>query len=184
MWEVTHNPWYILQTISRTRLEEAANDREFVELLEAHVTARHEILSAPTWFEQTYPKTAGALEAQEISNTPERGHSVPAGRHRYSARFPGHLPESRTVLWAPPQRLPLAHSVRMPTQQGIRPERALPILQRGIGHSRGATFSRLRATWAYPFGVGLLWQRVTSAKPSTHMRTNESIPSTTRANSP
>jgi starch phosphorylase len=55
LWEVTGNPLHILQTISRTRLEEAAADPEFLQLLDRHTAARRAALEAPTWFEEAYP---------------------------------------------------------------------------------------------------------------------------------
>jgi starch phosphorylase len=58
LWEVTGNPWHILQTISRTRLEEAAADPAFLALVEHHVSARHEALKARTWFEDKYAATS------------------------------------------------------------------------------------------------------------------------------
>ena len=50
VWERTHSPWHILQTVSRTRLEQFARDREFVELLRTHMDARDETLNAPSWY--------------------------------------------------------------------------------------------------------------------------------------
>ncbi|OFW61887.1 MAG: alpha-glucan phosphorylase, partial [Actinobacteria bacterium RBG_16_64_13] len=58
LWEVTHNPWHILQTIAQTRLSEVASDPEFIELLDRHLDKRREILEAPSWFEKTYPEAA------------------------------------------------------------------------------------------------------------------------------
>ena len=55
LWEATHNPWHILQTISQTRLEDAAVDHDFLALLDRHVAARRETLETPTWFAQDYP---------------------------------------------------------------------------------------------------------------------------------
>jgi starch phosphorylase len=54
LWEVTGNPWHILQTIAQTRLEEAAADPEFLELLRHHLAARENVLKASSWFEQKY----------------------------------------------------------------------------------------------------------------------------------
>lgn len=58
LWEVTRNPWYILQSMSRSRLEEVATDRDFVRLLERHLETRVEALTRPTWFETNYPESA------------------------------------------------------------------------------------------------------------------------------
>src|SRR5665647_2108196 len=53
VWERTHSPWHILQTIARTRLEKFARDEEFLELLHRHVDERARTLSAPSWYAQT-----------------------------------------------------------------------------------------------------------------------------------
>jgi glycogen phosphorylase len=50
VWERTHSPWHILQTAARTRLDEAARDEEFVELVRQHVDERVRTLSAPSWY--------------------------------------------------------------------------------------------------------------------------------------
>ncbi len=55
LWETTANPWHILQTVAQTRLQEAADDPEFVALLEHHLRDRSRALKAPSWFEKTFP---------------------------------------------------------------------------------------------------------------------------------
>jgi starch phosphorylase len=60
LWDTTHNPWHILQTVSQTRLTEAAADPEFVMALDQHVAARRSSLEAMSWFEKTYPEAASA----------------------------------------------------------------------------------------------------------------------------
>jgi glycogen phosphorylase len=52
LWEITHNPWHMLQTISQTRLEELAADKAFLELLNHHLLNRRETLDAPSWFSE------------------------------------------------------------------------------------------------------------------------------------
>jgi starch phosphorylase len=58
LWEVTGNPWHILQTVGQTRLEEAAADPEFTESLEHHLTERQKALEAAPWFQQNYPSSS------------------------------------------------------------------------------------------------------------------------------
>jgi starch phosphorylase len=50
VWDRTHSPWHILQTISQTRLEAFAKDEEFVALVRRHVEERIRTLSAPSWY--------------------------------------------------------------------------------------------------------------------------------------
>jgi starch phosphorylase len=52
LWDTTHNPWHILQTVSRKRLEKITQDRAFMEALDRHVEARRESLEARSWFDR------------------------------------------------------------------------------------------------------------------------------------
>src|SRR5690348_12748260 len=55
LWELTHNPWVILQTISREKLDRAKSDPEFRGLLERIAAQREEELSTPRWFSSAHP---------------------------------------------------------------------------------------------------------------------------------
>ncbi|MBN1630325.1 MAG: alpha-glucan family phosphorylase, partial [Thermoleophilia bacterium] len=55
LWDVTGNPWHILRTISQTRLEEAAADPEFLDLVGLHTAARREELATTPWFARMHP---------------------------------------------------------------------------------------------------------------------------------
>ena len=55
MWNLTGNPWLILQTVSRTRLEALKSDARFRELMDKYVTAHREFLQTIRWFQQAYP---------------------------------------------------------------------------------------------------------------------------------
>ena len=55
-WEVTANPWLILQTVSQRRLEELAGDTPFVREIEAAAAERGEYLRNPGWYGRTYPE--------------------------------------------------------------------------------------------------------------------------------
>ncbi len=63
LWDVTHNPWLLLQTISQTRLEEFARDPDFRKLLHHHLASRRETLEARTWFQESYPSSAEGASA-------------------------------------------------------------------------------------------------------------------------
>jgi glycogen phosphorylase len=56
LWALTHNPWVILQTVSRDRLTRLATDPAFRQTVEALYRARREAVEAPAWFQQTYPQ--------------------------------------------------------------------------------------------------------------------------------
>jgi starch phosphorylase len=57
LWELTRNPWLVLQTVSRSRLEQALVDpvlrQQGIELLRA----KREAERSPSWFAQTHPKS-------------------------------------------------------------------------------------------------------------------------------
>lgn len=58
LWELTQNPWVILQTVSRDRLEGHLADPAFREKLEGLLSANEQAFSAPSWFQQNHPKAA------------------------------------------------------------------------------------------------------------------------------
>ena len=50
LWDLTQNPWVVLQTVSRERLEGAMKDATFRKSVDEIVSARLKSLQAPTWF--------------------------------------------------------------------------------------------------------------------------------------
>jgi starch phosphorylase len=57
LWEGTHNPWVVLQTVSRDQIERVLADPEFRKSVEALLRARRDVADAPAWFQQTYPRS-------------------------------------------------------------------------------------------------------------------------------
>ena len=57
LWELTQNPWGILQTISRDRIESALADPGFRKRVDDLVQARRQATEAPAWYQQTYPRS-------------------------------------------------------------------------------------------------------------------------------
>jgi len=53
-WELTRNPYYILESASRARLEEVAGDPSFREELPRWLAQRQEYLGDPGWFGQSH----------------------------------------------------------------------------------------------------------------------------------
>ncbi len=58
LWQITHNPWVILQTASRERIEQALADPAFRKNAEDLVAASREAREAPAWFQQCHPQCA------------------------------------------------------------------------------------------------------------------------------
>ena len=58
LWELTHNPWVVLQTVSREKLQRVLTDPAFRRNVDNLVQARRDAAEAPAWFQQTYPQSA------------------------------------------------------------------------------------------------------------------------------
>jgi starch phosphorylase len=57
LWELTHNPWVVLQTASRDKLERIWADPAFPKNVDDLLRARRDAAEAPAWFQQTYPQS-------------------------------------------------------------------------------------------------------------------------------
>jgi starch phosphorylase len=55
LWDLTHNPWIVLQTISREQLKAVASDPNFQKLLADIDRDRLAAEKSPAWFQQTHP---------------------------------------------------------------------------------------------------------------------------------
>jgi starch phosphorylase len=56
LWDSTHNPWLILQTVSRDRLKGLLADEIFSEKLQALVQERRDAAAASSWFQENFPR--------------------------------------------------------------------------------------------------------------------------------
>lgn len=57
LWDFTHNPWAVLQTVSREKLQKVLDDADFRKILDDLVQERRDSAEAPAWFQKTYPQT-------------------------------------------------------------------------------------------------------------------------------
>ena len=55
LWELTHNPWVVLQTVSRDQIERVLDDPAFRKHVNDLVQTRRDAAVAPAWFQHTYP---------------------------------------------------------------------------------------------------------------------------------
>ncbi len=53
LWELTHNPWGVLQTVSRDQIERVSSDPVFRKRVDDLVQARRQAAEAPAWFQKT-----------------------------------------------------------------------------------------------------------------------------------
>ncbi len=57
LWELTHNPWVVLQTISRQKLQQELADPAFRRNIDELVQARRDTMEGPAWFQETHPRS-------------------------------------------------------------------------------------------------------------------------------
>lgn len=58
LWDLTHNPWIVLQTVSRERLRSAGADPDFQKLLASLHRDRRMAAQSEAWFQQAHPHPA------------------------------------------------------------------------------------------------------------------------------
>ena len=54
LWELTHNPWGVLQTVSRDQIERVATDPIIRQRIDDLVHNRRQATEAPAWFQHTH----------------------------------------------------------------------------------------------------------------------------------
>jgi len=55
LWDNTHNPWIVLQTVSRDQFQKVMTDSDFRMKVNALLQSKEEGNSRPGWFQQNYP---------------------------------------------------------------------------------------------------------------------------------
>jgi len=58
LWELTQNPWVVLQTASRDQIERVLADPVFRKNVDSLVEASRQAVAAPAWFQQNYPQSS------------------------------------------------------------------------------------------------------------------------------
>ncbi|MGD0574046.1 MAG: alpha-glucan family phosphorylase [Anaerolineales bacterium] len=69
LWELTHNPWVVLQTVSRDQIERASADPIFRKRVDDLVQAKRQAAEAPAWFQHNHsqaPLTGVAYFSMEF----------------------------------------------------------------------------------------------------------------------
>ncbi|WP_333872925.1 alpha-glucan family phosphorylase [Methylobacter sp.] len=57
LWEITRNPWVVLQTASRDRIEHVLADPAFRKDVEDLLQTKSQVAEAPAWFQQNHPQS-------------------------------------------------------------------------------------------------------------------------------
>lgn len=68
-WEITHNPWVVLQTVSRNRIERLLADPVFRNNVDGLVEASRRAAKALAWFQRKHsdaPLTCAAYFSMEL----------------------------------------------------------------------------------------------------------------------
>ena len=55
LWEITHNPWLVLQTVSRERLKQQMDDPGFRDKINNLIKKKEQAASSVAWFQQAHP---------------------------------------------------------------------------------------------------------------------------------
>lgn len=58
LWELTHNPWVVLQTVSREKLEAVLNEPEFRQILDDLLQKKRQQEQSETWFQKNHSQSA------------------------------------------------------------------------------------------------------------------------------
>jgi glycogen phosphorylase len=69
LWELTHNPWVVIQTVSRDQIERVSADPVFRKRVDDLVQAKRQEAQAPAWFQQNHlqaPLTSVAYFSMEF----------------------------------------------------------------------------------------------------------------------
>jgi starch phosphorylase len=57
LWELTQNPWVVLQTVSRDKLQRTLAEPAFRKNVDDLLQAKRQAAEAPAWFQQHYPQS-------------------------------------------------------------------------------------------------------------------------------
>jgi len=56
LWEITHNPWVVLQTVSRDRIKALLADPDFRKNVDDLLETRRKEIETPAWFQEHHPR--------------------------------------------------------------------------------------------------------------------------------
>jgi len=58
LWDITHSPWILLQTVSHDRLEKLMSDSLFRDKVKTLLQLKNQAETDPAWFQQIYPDSS------------------------------------------------------------------------------------------------------------------------------
>ncbi|MEO6754655.1 MAG: alpha-glucan family phosphorylase [Opitutus sp.] len=57
LWEMTQNPWVVLQTVARDKLKQVLADPKFRKMIDDLLQAKRQAAESPAWFQQQHPQS-------------------------------------------------------------------------------------------------------------------------------
>ena len=87
LWDITHNPWAVLQTVSRDQIQHVLADPIFRNKVDGLVQTRRQAVEAPAWFQQQVELYAEATKHAQPTRqvmTCERHIQGASGSYSYS----------------------------------------------------------------------------------------------------
>jgi starch phosphorylase len=57
LWELTQNPWVVLQTVSKDKLKSVLADSTFRKKIDDLLQAKHQAAEAPAWYQKNHPQS-------------------------------------------------------------------------------------------------------------------------------
>src|SRR5664280_574921 len=67
LWELTQNPWVVLQTVSRDQIERVLADPAFRKNVDGLLRAKRLAAETPAWFQQKHPRAPLSCVAYFLS---------------------------------------------------------------------------------------------------------------------
>jgi len=61
LWNLTHNPWIVLQSVSRAKLKKSLADPKFRQVVDSLIEHAREKERAPAWFQKNHPKALNCI---------------------------------------------------------------------------------------------------------------------------
>jgi starch phosphorylase len=58
LWDLTRNPWVVLQTVSRDQLEKVIADPDFRRMIRDLMQTKRSLAEKPAWFQRSHPRAA------------------------------------------------------------------------------------------------------------------------------
>src|SRR5450759_5063441 len=57
LWDLTHNPWVVLQTVSRDQFQNLMSDPVFRKKVDVLIQSKEHANTSPAWFQKSYPQS-------------------------------------------------------------------------------------------------------------------------------